>query len=448
MFSSSSLEVILSKPCLEVEVANPDACSPSRLKAHVHDEDTPPPAVPPKSPLRAMQRTSALITIPQDDRGWLPIGEWARHLRTREVEVCDNNNSFAKVEPQAQDPEQWQNVVSRMKTATLTEMLHEIQGRPGVNQTQDAHQEIQKQRWMVYALHHLDRDDEDIHESTNQPLKVLVLFDSTGEHSDSPGFALSQTESLRLVVTSHLAFESPKAHFYHLSHQKQREIFLKNVTSLSIVLLPLALPTDFDVIQTLSLPALCPSAGMVQALRCLRSHLSAHGGALHVTLIDALPHPTMLGPCLRRWLETNLMVHLKASGLEPTPTRTFPRQLAAASLRGPGSRRVKTKFYAAEACVRTDHSNNDAMHQHEDHDPDPAIRKLRSEMRIKAELRCLVGRMLWKEVWGRHLRPKTVDEAGSNTNMVWWWEDAACMAECAQLGTFWEYHSIEAVRAP
>lgn len=43
--------------------------------------------------------------------------------------------------------------------------------------------------------------------------------------------------------------------------------------------------------------------------------------------------------------------------------------------------------------------------------------------------------MLWTEVWGPFV---TADS--------WWWDDAACVDECVELGTFWEYHMIEAVK--
>lgn len=53
----------------------------------------------------------------------------------------------------------------------------------------------------------------------------------------------------------------------------------------------------------------------------------------------------------------------------------------------------------------------------------------------RAELRSLVGRMLWREVWGEFVTAKN-----------WWWDDPVCMKECLELGTFWEYHYIQGVR--
>ncbi|KOS17352.1 hypothetical protein ESCO_006394 [Escovopsis weberi] len=63
------------------------------------------------------------------------------------------------------------------------------------------------------------------------------------------------------------------------------------------------------------------------------------------------------------------------------------------------------------------------------------MERLLAESEVKAEVRSLVGRMLWVEVWGAHI---TADK--------WWWEDAACVRECLELGTFWEYHTIKGVK--
>lgn len=54
----------------------------------------------------------------------------------------------------------------------------------------------------------------------------------------------------------------------------------------------------------------------------------------------------------------------------------------------------------------------------------------------RAELRSIVGRMLWREVWGEFV-----------TSDTWWWDDPACMQECLELGTFWVYHTIQAIKS-
>jgi hypothetical protein len=51
------------------------------------------------------------------------------------------------------------------------------------------------------------------------------------------------------------------------------------------------------------------------------------------------------------------------------------------------------------------------------------------------ELKSLVGRMLWKEMWGSF-----VEGEG------WWWDDERVVEECKSRGTCWEYAVIEAVK--
>jgi hypothetical protein len=53
----------------------------------------------------------------------------------------------------------------------------------------------------------------------------------------------------------------------------------------------------------------------------------------------------------------------------------------------------------------------------------------------KQELKGMVGRMLWKEIWGPFVEGKS-----------WWWEDEKVIEECERFGTCWEYAVIEAVK--
>lgn len=175
--------------------ADVDVQSPSRPEECLQDGGTPPPAVPPKSPLRANHWASALITVPRDTQGWQAIGEWAQKTGERELVLCDKTNGCEDLELQTLDPAQWENVTSRMKAANSNEMLYELQGLV-VNQTRDVHKEIQKQRWMVYALHHLDRANDGSSGSMDQSSKVLVLFDSIGGHSESLVSASCKTKYL------------------------------------------------------------------------------------------------------------------------------------------------------------------------------------------------------------------------------------------------------------
>jgi hypothetical protein len=51
------------------------------------------------------------------------------------------------------------------------------------------------------------------------------------------------------------------------------------------------------------------------------------------------------------------------------------------------------------------------------------------------ELKALVGRMLWKEIWGGFAEAKR-----------WWWEDREILDECKSFGTRWDCAVINAVK--
>jgi hypothetical protein len=52
-----------------------------------------------------------------------------------------------------------------------------------------------------------------------------------------------------------------------------------------------------------------------------------------------------------------------------------------------------------------------------------------------AELTAVIGKMLWKEMWGGFLDGKK-----------WWWDDEAVMEECDRMETRWECSLVEAVK--
>lgn len=150
-------------------------------------------------------------------------------------------------------------------------------------------------------------------------------------------------------------------------------------------------------------------------------------GAFKLTVIDPLPYAETLGEKMRSWLEENLLRNLEQNSRCVEPSRLLPKLLGEAGLRGKGSRRTKIKFYALRASAIG----------LEYHDPDPCIERLRVEKEAKAELRSAVGRMLWLQVWGKYINGPT----------TWWWNDEECLEECLRLGTFWEYHVIEAIKS-
>jgi hypothetical protein len=123
---------------------------------------------------------------------------------------------------------------------------------------------------------------------------------------------------------------------------------------------------------------------------------------------------------MRAWLEDNLLFNLERQFRCINPSRLFPIWLHDANLRAPGSAITSVKFHAMPKKSEVVAGLDEASVARRD---------------TKAELRSIVGRMLWMEVWGTFVGAKR-----------WWWEDAACVRECLEMGTFWEYSLIEAVK--
>lgn len=123
---------------------------------------------------------------------------------------------------------------------------------------------------------------------------------------------------------------------------------------------------------------------------------------------------------MRGWLEKHLMLNLEKKARCDNPIRLMPTWLEDSCLRGEGSQISTAKFLAVTP------GDGGVLETGDGHLHDRAL---------KAELRGVVGRMLWMEVWGAHVKAES-----------WWWEEPACVEECLQLRTFWEYCLIEAVR--
>jgi hypothetical protein len=165
----------------------------------------------------------------------------------------------------------------------------------------------------------------------------------------------------------------------------------------------------------LSMPSLFPSTEIPPFLRHINRCL-APGGALHLTLIDPQPVSTSMGPKLRQWLFEHLLINLEKAFRTTYPSGTFPAWLAVGRLRGRGSTIATVSVpsvpeYAAK------------------------IDQVKEQPSVKNELRCLVTRMLWQEVWGNFVHADR-----------WWWEEEDIVQECVDLGTYWQYSHIVAIK--
>ncbi|PKK45699.1 hypothetical protein CI102_8085 [Trichoderma harzianum] len=274
--------------------------------------------------------------------------------------------------------------------------------------------EVEEQRrWMLSTMIHMDQVP-----AINGPLQPRQETPLTAR------MILSIYDSAATVA--YLAALEHTKQIYHVSQLSipKRELFA-NVHVISVSQVS---PTDFPVaprvyesVHSLTLPSLCPSAYLPGILnnvyKCLKKK-----GFLRLVLIDPLPRAGTMGRKLKTWIEEHLLRNLAKQAKCMSPSTAFPPLLAEAGLRGDGSTLTTTKFYAVPSSAT-------------DTDPDMIKDVMQAENEAKAQVRSLVGRMLWIEAWGSHV-----------TASKWWWDDPACVAECLELGTFWEYHTVKGVK--
>ncbi|OAA45183.1 hypothetical protein BBO_03761 [Beauveria brongniartii RCEF 3172] len=293
--------------------------------------------------------------------------------------------------------------------------------------------ESPKQHWMLSLLHGLgyiaDPDHgKDCRWTPLPPIAlVMLLYEMKGDYSP---FLISKKDSLTIpAYATYLSAAHPGTQVYHLIRESPRGSWPHNI---QLVRAPPVEATSFPVpasqfqtVYSFSLPSGCPYHMLPNVLSSVNKCLKP-GGSFKVTIIDPLPYPETLGHRLRTWVEEHLFPNLEKEARCLEPSRLLPKLLGDAGLRGKGSRRTKVKFFALqENARRCDY-----------HDPDPSIERMYRERRDKAELRTLVGRMFWVEVWGQYCTP-----AGAR-----WWDDPKIVEECRELGTFWEYHIIDSVK--
>ncbi len=213
----------------------------------------------------------------------------------------------------------------------------------------------------------------------------------------------------------------------------------------------------FDLINAFSLPALLPASSIPTILKeCHRTLVSTptppsptlpvcfssaadftqtiplgKGGVLHLTILDPAPLPSTLGPRLRFWLDNNLILNLEKQFKCINPGRVFPEWLADAGLRAPGSTILPIQFLACYSPSAISHTPRSK----EIGGDEPETKKASVDYGIKQELKSIVGRMLWREMWGPYVQADK-----------WWWEDQDIVEECERMGTCWEYAIIEALK--
>ncbi|KAF4459159.1 hypothetical protein FALBO_14089 [Fusarium albosuccineum] len=272
--------------------------------------------------------------------------------------------------------------------------------------------EVEKTQWMLSALYNMDQtvdpeenlldDSQDI--TRERTKRVLALYETP-------------------AATSYIAAVYYTRQVYHLSSAPLSHTLFPNIHP---VLVPVrsssAFPmasSSFEAVYSLRLPLSTPSQEIPGLLRNIHRCLEPDG-ALHLVLIDPLPIASTLGPLLRAWIEHHLLLNLETNFRCMNPSKLFPIWLENALLRVDYETAATTRFSAIPF-------NQHQMSLVENSFP--------SEEAIKQELRNLVGRMLWMEVWAEYIDTDT-----------WWWEDADIIAECNKLQTTWEWRIMTAYK--
>ncbi|RMJ14507.1 hypothetical protein BHE90_007453 [Fusarium euwallaceae] len=368
--------------------------------------------------VRFAARTKVPMMITFKSNGadnWRPPEEWACLSEEENSDDMKTPTQALYLESQdiGTDLDTLHREVKRMAAANASVVLSRIKEVwSTVDESLHGEVVLEKKRWMLSTLLHLDPIPQSpvrsLPPSRDTSAKILALYESQ-------------------AMASYLAALYPSKKIYHLSATPLSNAKFPNVNpvlvpSVSPSAFPVA-PNLFESVYSVSLPSLCPSPDIPAVLKninkCLRQ-----GGSLHLMLIDPLPCAKVLGIRMRTWLEEHLLFNLERNFRCTNPSKLFGDWMGEACLRGYGSTIKSTKFYAVPESVMRNRSSMESS--------DPFIDRVRDDNEVKAELRCLVGRMLWMEVWGDYVLGDT-----------WWWEDEECVRECLELGTFWEYKMIE-----
>lgn len=313
-----------------------------------------------------------------------------------------------------------QREVRMMAMASEELILANIKAGMGDSSDSTVYKELEmtKKRWVLSALHttggyaDLDRVGNALAGgSSSRPPRILALYETQCKPATTC-FLLETTDTV-LASASFLAALHPQIPLAHLSQSPISPNLFPNVQpilvptiSTSAAFRPLA-PRFYTMITCLSMPSLFPATEIPPFLRHINRCL-APGGALHLTIIDPHPVSSSMGPLMRQWMFDNLLVELESEFRTTSPSRTFPHWLHVGRLRGTGST-ISTVTV-------------------------PTVPKEESPT-VKEELRSLVTRMLWQEVWGSFVRAKS-----------WWYDEEDILQECRENGTYWQYAHIVAVK--
>ena len=218
-----------------------------------------------------------------------------------------------------------------------------------------------------------------------------------------------------------------------LSLFESKASFTFNITFASPPALPLHHP--IPATKTLPFPTLLPASQLPQLLReCNRILLP--GGTLKLMLLDATPTVGTMGTLLKSWLTKHLLGNLEKRDRVREVRKQMSMLLLDAGFMGCDGD-IKLSFRAAEQEFATRRPVNDKGKDTKTKSLIQLAQEQAADEETMHKLSVVVGRLLWKELWGPYV---------TGSKFKWWWEDANIVDECRAMGTRWEGVVVKAVK--
>ncbi|EAA28706.1 hypothetical protein GE21DRAFT_7082 [Neurospora crassa] len=391
---------------------NNDKSGPSRVirSAEAHDPTSTQGFHPvSKAPSLPLKSPKLRVTNPDV---WKPPNDWGcqspTELFPKAIEKQDKLEVI-KHDQKNKDVARMQKDVEFIAISSPKKVLSRL--TQGFGETSDTSPHLQEEqdgkRLMLSVLYDMCGSTATVVDTASQPdqsvpcaagQKILALFESEATASYlAVTFSEAAITHLSLSPLPHELF--PNVHPLFAPPNKASISFAAN---------------SFNTVYCLSLPSLVPAHEILEVLKQIHRCL-APNGILQLVLLDPFPVARRLGPRTRKWFEKHILSNLQSQSRCVRPSAIFPGFLEEAQFRVREEPSTKIKFLAIP--------------------PDPTDMFIEGQQRIQEELRSVVGRMLWQEVWGKMV---TGDDN--------WWDDPECVEECSRLGTFFEFSRIEAVK--
>ncbi|OCK85906.1 hypothetical protein K432DRAFT_388161 [Lepidopterella palustris CBS 459.81] len=389
--------------CLDLQQFKFSEDDPEEVEGMVH---TPP------TEHCAAQQTSISPTL----ESWKAPSEWEVILATESHQNRSSSitaDTIASDASSSSDLTHFQRFIRRMENAgpkIILDRLKEEWNDP-VNEEADDELKLEKQLWVLTALQlqTLGRSVQPSQAAFGQLLRLPTLTHRR---------RILELYS-NLAEVYQLSAMQPKEKIYYLSTKPQGAIPIPaNVSYLSVPqagLLPFPYATSsFDHIRASSLPSAIASSRLPQVF-CECYRLIAPGGILEVRIMDSSPDRKTAGPKMRAWIEDRLSLNLEKY------------------------------FRCSRPCTLVPGWVKEAGFSFLNNLPEKLMQTLRIPAAFDAndtvddELLTLVGRALWKDIWGDLVE-------GRPGEPRWWWEDEEVLAECLERKTVFECGTLFAFK--